>query len=64
MRRRQIWAMRAKEATPLTAIFEGGENAQQAIEDYQYAEVTKYLCPKCGKEFRRGLHLHVKHCKG
>ena len=26
--------------------------------------VSDKACPKCGKLFGRGRHLHVKHCKG
>lgn len=52
MRRRQVWAARqTPETPPVTAV------TAPAVE-------SKYLCPKCGKEFRRGMFIHQKHCKG
>jgi hypothetical protein len=28
------------------------------------AVLSKYLCSKCGKEYRRGMYFHQKFCKG
>ena len=29
-----------------------------------HEEVSKYACPKCGKEYRRGMFFHKKYCRG
>lgn len=26
--------------------------------------LSKYLCSKCGKEYRRGMYFHQKYCDG
>lgn len=25
---------------------------------------SRFECTKCGREFKRGLFMHMKHCKG
>jgi hypothetical protein len=30
----------------------------------QEADELKHICPKCRKEFRRGMYIHQKYCKG
>ena len=55
MRRRQIFASLNQPKEPVRENEKGQETSE---------EVLKNACPKCGRSFTRGLHLHVKHCKG
>ncbi len=58
MRRRQINQMRQAE-TKKTSLGE----IIVAIEKNLEILKPKNSCPKCGKEFKRGLHLHAKACR-
>lgn len=51
MRRRQVYALTNRAVVAVKPV----QNAP--------AETNRHACPKCGKEFKRGLHLHLKHCK-
>ena len=50
----------------MIAIAEAVAHIAQAIEkaaEEQKASKSKGNCPKCGKHYEKGLHLHVRHCK-
>ena len=57
MRRRAMVQLRAEQAkrAELTAEIESLK---------QEADELKHICPKCRKEFRRGMYIHQKYCKG
>jgi len=48
MRRRQIWMMRQAE----TDKFKNVKPAAPGVNE----------CPNCGRVFKKGLHLHMRHC--
>lgn len=54
MRRRQIFASLNQPKEPVRENEKGQETSEKVLN----------ACPKCGRSFTRGLHLHVKHCKG
>ena len=43
-----------------------GTDSRVAPKDQSTAtkEVNEWACPKCGKEFHRGRHFHIRFCKG
>ncbi len=49
MRRRQIWEMRNAETNKL--------NSSPKPKD-----INPHECPNCGRVFKKGLHLHLRHC--
>ena len=72
-RRRAMWAQQAQPLTMGLVIPTTGESHEQKDEARDNAneknadeavQVNPHLCPKCGKEVRRGMYFHQKYCKG
>lgn len=61
MRRRDAYELRHAESERVRNMkMDRATPEPQGI--FSTVEDNKHKCPKCGREFKRGLHLHVKHC--
>ena len=71
MRRRQVWMMREAERARLLMPPVGvshekgqGQGRQEVLDETPALLKPGSICKKCGREFVRGLAMHVKYCKG
>lgn len=40
------------------------KNGWRTVTEAEFYGKKANGCPKCGKEFAKGLTMHVRHCKG